>query len=142
MATPKKSGSKKSSSKSGAKKGSNAGLIFPVGRVGSRLRKGRYAKRVGALSGVYLAAVLEYLTAELLDLSAGAAGYKTRSNTQGSKKSKLPRISPRHVTLAVRSDDDLGGLLRDVTVARGGVVPDVNKALEKKKKSKSKKTKA
>jgi len=124
MATPKRSPAKKATKSAGAKKGGKAGLIFPVGRVGSLLRRGRYARRVGASSAVYLAAVLEYLTAELLELSS-----KTLT---GSKK----RISPRAVTLAVRHDDDLGTLLKDVTLSRGGVIPNVEKALEGKKKHK------
>ena len=43
---------------------SRAGLQFPVGRVHRFLRKGNYAERVGAGAPVYLAAVLEYLTAD------------------------------------------------------------------------------
>ena len=65
MATPsKKSGAKKSAAPKVAK--GKTGLIFPVGRIGSMLRRGRYAKRVSPSSAVYMAAVLEYLTAELL----------------------------------------------------------------------------
>ena len=131
MATPKKStpksvGKKKSAGKSKGSRSSKAGLIFPVGRIGSMLRGGRYAKRVGASSAVYLAAVLEYLTAELLELSAKVVSQQ---------KNKSKRITPRAVTVAVRHDDDLGTLLKDVTVSRGGVIPNVHKALEKKKKA-------
>jgi histone H2A len=124
MATPKRSpkAAKKSGKKAGGSKSAKAGLIFPVGRVGSLLRKGRYARRVGASAAVYTAAVLEYLTAELLELSAKVI------------KGKGKRISPRALTLAVRHDDDLGTLLKDVTLSRGGVVASVNKALEKKSK--------
>ena len=43
---------------------SRAGLQFPVGRIHRLLRKGNYAERVGAGAPVYLAAVLEYLSAE------------------------------------------------------------------------------
>jgi histone H2A len=43
-----------------------AGLQFPVGRIGRYLKKGRYAQRVGSGAPVYLAAVLEYLAAEVL----------------------------------------------------------------------------
>jgi histone H2A len=42
-----------------------AGLQFPVGRIGRYLKNGRYAKRVGVGAPVYLAAVLEYLAAEV-----------------------------------------------------------------------------
>eukprot|EP00757_Euglenozoa_sp_SAG-D1_P021515 gene21515-8248_t len=57
---------------------------FPAGKTGSLLRKGNYAKRVGAASGVYLAAVLEYVTAELLYLAGNTA-----------KENKKNRITPR-----------------------------------------------
>lgn len=58
---------------------SRAGLQFPVGRVHRLLRKGNYAERVGAGAPVYLAAVLEYLTAEILELAGNAArDNKTR----------------------------------------------------------------
>lgn len=125
MATPKAAGSKKARAagkKAGGNRSKKAGLIFPIGRVGSLLRRGQYARRVGASSAVYLAAVLEYLTAELLELTVKAAA-------QQKKKSK--RLTPRTLTLAVRHDDDLGALLNNVTLSRGGVVPSSNKALAK-----------
>ena len=74
---------------------------------------------------MYLAAVVEYLVAELLELTVKAA-------SQAKNKSK--RLSPRALTLAVRHDDDLGALLQNVTLSRGGVIPSVNKALAKKQK--------
>lgn len=132
MATPSKSGKKRAG---GAKKSGGAnkksGLIFPIGRVGRLLRRGQYAPRVGAGAGVYLASVLEYLTAELLELSVKAVQQQKGGSK---KKGGRRRISPRAVTLAVRHDADLGALLKDVTISRGGVVPSVNKALAKKKK--------
>ncbi|KAK2706622.1 hypothetical protein QYM36_016598 [Artemia franciscana] len=55
-----------------AKSRSNrAGLQFPVGRIHRLLRKGNYAERVGAGAPVYLAAVMEYLAAEVLELAGG-----------------------------------------------------------------------
>jgi histone H3/H4 len=52
---------------------SRAGLQFPVGRIHRLLRKGNSAERVGAGAPVYLAAVLEYLSAEILELAGNAA---------------------------------------------------------------------
>ncbi|VDP57471.1 unnamed protein product [Schistosoma curassoni] len=50
-----------------------AGLQFPVGRVHRLLCKGNYAERVGAGAPIYLASVLEYLAAEVLQLAGNAA---------------------------------------------------------------------
>ena len=129
MATPRKAAKK--GSKKGGSHSKKAGLIFPVGRVGSMLRRGQYARRVGASAAVYFSAVLEYLTAELLELTAKAAAA-------GGKKAT--RLTPRALTLAVRHDEELGALLQNVTLSRGGVVPSVSKALNKAKKGASKKS--
>jgi histone H2A len=52
---------------------SKAGLQFPVGRIARFLKAGKYAERVGAGAPVYLAAVLEYLAAEVNKTSNFAA---------------------------------------------------------------------
>ena len=100
-----------------------AGLQFPVGRMARFLRQGGFAKRVGAGAPVYLAAVLEYLTAELLELAGNAA-----------KDNKRSRIIPRHIQLAVRNDEELNKFLGGVTVAQGGVLPNIHAVLLPKKK--------
>ena len=123
MATPKKVSRKSTKSTSQSKK---AGLVFPIGRIGTALRKGRYAPRISKSASCSLAAVLEYLTSEVLEVAAKAV----------LQRNKGKRITPRALTLAVRHDADLGALLKDVTLSRGGVVPKVEKALESKKKSK------
>ena len=81
-----------------------AGLQFPVGRIGRYLRQGKYATRMGAGAPVYLAAVLEYLCAEILELAGNAA-----------RDNKKSRIVPRHITLAVKNDEELNKLLGGVT---------------------------
>jgi histone H2A len=121
MATPKVIKSKKIQS-SDKKKKVASDLIFPVGRLGSMLRKGRYTKRVGLGAPVYLAAVLEYLTAEILELAGKVAISQ-----------KKKRITPRALTLAVRHDEELSQLLGNVTFTQGGVLPNLHDALKKKK---------
>ncbi|XP_063293559.1 histone H2A type 2-B-like [Pelobates fuscus] len=101
---------------------SRAGLQFPVGRVHSLLRKGNYADRVGASAPIYLAAVLEYLTAEILELARNAARDK-----------KKTRIIHRHLQLTVRNDEELNKLLGGVTIAQAGVLPNIQAVLLPKK---------
>ncbi|ORY92704.1 histone-fold-containing protein [Leucosporidium creatinivorum] len=93
-----------------------AGLVFPVGRSHRKLYA--YASRIGAGAPVYLCAVLEYLTAEILELAGNAA----RDNKKG-------RISPRHLQLAIRNDEELNELLSNVTIKEGGVLPRIHREL-------------
>eukprot|EP01111_Echinosteliopsis_oligospora_P010872 TRINITY_DN345_c0_g1_i1.p1 TRINITY_DN345_c0_g1~~TRINITY_DN345_c0_g1_i1.p1 ORF type:complete len:149 (+),score=56.02 TRINITY_DN345_c0_g1_i1:92-538(+) len=95
-----------------------AGLQFPVGRINNQLKKGRYSARIGAGAPVYLAAVLEYLSAEILEL----AGNASHDNNK-------VRINPRHIQLAVRNDEELNKLLHNVSIASGGVIPNIHSIL-------------
>ncbi|XP_010455694.1 PREDICTED: probable histone H2A.7 [Camelina sativa] len=107
-----------------------AGLQFPVGRIGRFLKKGRYAQRIGSGAPVYMAAVLEYLAAEVLELAGNAA-----------KDNKKMRIIPRHLLLAIRKDEELETLLSGVTIAHGGVLPRIHSVLLHKKNAPAKSTK-
>ncbi|KAL7748995.1 histone H2A [Sorochytrium milnesiophthora] len=114
-----KAGKKDISATANAKsRSAKAGLQFPVGRIHRLLRKGNYAQRVGAGAPVYLAAVLEYLAAEILELAGNAA-----------RDNKKTRIIPRHLQLAIRNDEELNKLLGTVTIAQGGVIPHINASL-------------
>ncbi|XP_043077614.1 core histone macro-H2A.1 isoform X1 [Puntigrus tetrazona] len=105
-----------------------AGVIFPVGRMLRYIRRGLPKYRIGVGAPVYMAAVLEYLTAEILELAGNAA----RDNKKG-------RVTPRHILLAIANDEELHQLLRGVTIAAGGVLPNIHpELLSKKRGSKAK----
>jgi histone H2A len=90
---------------------SKAGVVFPVGRIHRLLKQGRYANRVSTGAAgtlpihlrcyepfahakpVYLAAVLEYLVAELTELAGNCA-----------LDNRKVRIIPRHLLIAIKND--------------------------------------
>ncbi|XP_060901700.1 late histone H2A.2.2-like [Labrus mixtus] len=108
--------------KTSTSRSSRAGITFPVGRIHRLLKKGHYANRIGNGAAVYLGAVMEYLTAEILEL----AGNACRDN-------KKQRIAPRHILLAVKNDEELNKLLAGVTISEGGVIPNIQATLLPKK---------
>ena len=79
--------------------------------------------------------------AELLELTVKAAN-PAGDKKAASKKKAVTRLNPRLLTLAVRHDEDLGALLQNVTLSRGGVLPSVTKALSKQAKDAKKKSSA
>ena len=81
-----KGGRGKSTGTKAVSKSTKAGLQFPVGRIARFMKEGKFCDRVGAGAPVYLAAVLEYLAAEVLELAGNAA-----------RDNKKTRIVPRHI---------------------------------------------
>ena len=131
MVFAKGAGGRGGKGKKSVSKSTKAGLTFPVARMGRALRNMRLAKRYGAGGPVYLTAVIEYMAAEVLEL----AGNACRDN-------KKKRITPRHLVLAIRNDEELNKFLGGVTIASGGVLPNIHSVLLPKKSSKGSKADA
>jgi len=106
------------STKAKQSKTKKAGLVMSVARVLSRLKAGRYSRRVGVTGAVYLAATLEYLVAEVLELAGNCARFFRKK-----------RVSPRCIQLSLLHDKELDQLTRGVIVPQGGVRPYIHPAL-------------
>lgn len=91
-----------------------AGLHFSVGRTHKWLKNECVGYDVSPVGAVYLASVLEYLCAEVLELAGNAA-----------RDFKKKTIDPRHIMLAVRNDAELDRLLQGVTISQGGIAPNL-----------------
>ncbi len=95
---------------------SRAGLSFPVGRIARMLKNGRYSQRVGVGAPVYLAAVLEYLVAEILEVSVMVVRQK-----------KKARIVPRFIFLGLKEDEEFRRLFNNTIITGSGVKPMARK---------------
>jgi len=90
-------------------------LTLPIHKFHKALRRQSHTKRVGTGSAVILTSIIEYVTSEILELAGNTA-----------KEGKKNRITPKHIQQAVRTDEELNKYLSDVTIAGGGVVPQVH----------------
>lgn len=105
---------------------SRAGLQFPIGRVENLMRNSLHkCDRLGGSAPVYLAAALEYLTAEILELAGNAASDDKKTS-----------ITSRHILLAVANDANLSELFKKLTLS-GGVLPHIQSVLLPQKKQES-----
>merc|ERR1712080_643142 len=97
------------------------GLTFNPYQFRQLMKKGKYAKYIRPGAAIYMAAVLEYLVAEITEI----AGNCARDN-------KKKRIIPRHIALAIKMDEECNQLLKGVIMPQGGVLPFIHKCLVKK----------
>ncbi|CAK5268854.1 unnamed protein product [Mycena citricolor] len=108
-----------------------AGLTLPVARVRRYLKAGKYAARVTPTSAVFCTAVLDYMVAELLELAGNCA-----------RDHQKKRITPHHVMLAIRNDNELDKLLCNAIILGGGVKSHIHPELLQKKPARSSSTMA
>jgi len=99
-------------------KSAKAGLQFSVSRCRQFFKK--YNKRIAKDSDVYLAAVLEYITAELTELSGNVARDNRRST-----------MKIRDLYIAIQADYDLNDMMHrlNMGITGGGNVVHVNDAV-------------
>ncbi len=104
------------------RKSEKAGLIFPVSRVHKKLKEADFAvPRSSRYAAVFLAAVLEYMITEVLDLSIRSAALK-----------KKTRISPTDIRVSIKNDAALDKLFKDAIIPGSATTPHVNSAPPKK----------
>ena len=94
---PKKGVKKDGTNKAKAVSGQHrAGIVWGVGRTASALRKGRFSERFGKGAAIFMAAVLQYLTSEILEMAGDIASEKKNSI-----------IRPAYIQTAIRNDEEL-----------------------------------
>ena len=101
-----------------------AGITFPVGRIGRYMRKGSAHSlsggRVGRDAPVFMAAVMEYICAEILEIAGNATTADRRK-----------QMMPRHIELACRNDAEFSRFFQNKTFFNGGTTPYVDNRVMK-----------
>lgn len=98
------------------------------------LKKGHYSSRISVTAAAYLAGVIDYLTAEILETAGNICHDRQRKT-----------LAPKDINLGMRMDEEIMKMMHSVTVLQGGmVIPKTQEKDEKAegddaKKSKSKK---
>ena len=130
-------------------KSARAGLVFPIGRIMSYMKR-VLRMRINVGAPVYLAAVLEVRRESSRDREANErlatmlAGSLARSlliapqylvaevvelGGNASRDNKRVRIVPRHVMLAIANDEELNKMCKGMVMLGGGVVPNIHMGL-------------
>ena len=111
---------KKKQKKAGKKtsKSERAGINFPVGRISRYMKEKKVIERISLGSPVFMAAMQEYITADLLDQAGNTC------QDDGKKK-----LTPRHIFTSIQTDQEFHDLFENTIIANGGVREFVNKEL-------------
>ena len=100
-----------------------AGLLFSVPRVTKLMRRDRLAATVGTRPAVVMAAVMEYIASEILELAGNL-----------SQDAGVVRVTPRHIMLAIANDEELSKVISGAIFHESGVAPNLEPALLPQKK--------
>lgn len=122
---PKGNGERKSISKS-----KKAGLVFPVAKESKVLRTA-WKGRVGSTAPVYMAGILEYVAAELLQAAGDIA-----------KKQGVKRITPALISQGIRQDLELHKMMAGAVLFAGDKVKGISEAITHPADAKAAKVKA
>lgn len=100
-------------------KSQKAGLTLPVPRINRFMKATSGKKRIGSSAPVYMTAVTEYITAEIMELAGNAtsrAGRKT--------------VTPEDLLVAIRGDADLSKLFAGHGIFVGDKISRVSDAIK------------
>lgn len=114
-----------------------ANIVFPSARCKKKLKAVSGVDRVGPTAGVFLAATLEYLAAELLQV-AGEVANPNPNKEKADPNKKGHRITPEHIMQATLEDDELGKLFSNVKIVNTSARPLTQAELFKTMSKKSK----
>jgi len=120
-------GSKKKG-KNSASKSQKAGLTFPVARINRFMKGNSGMKRIGGSAPVYMTAVLEYVTAEIMELAGN-----------GTKKAGRKTVTPGDLTTALRGDPDLARVFASHAIFVGDKIDKISETIKYTPAAKSKK---
>ena len=104
-----------------------AGTLFPVGRSVRLMKEARLSERISVTAGAFIAGVLEYITAEILEMAGNVC-----------EESGRKIIAPKHINLGVRADAELNKMMTNIVISQGGMLPYVHDYLVPPKKGSKK----
>ena len=103
------------------------GLQMPVMRLKKTMVAKATCAKVLRNAAIFDAAVLEYMVAEVIELAGNAC--------RDSSNNKRTTITSRDIQRAIRNDEELSKVFKDVVIAKGGrsCMDPINPVLLKKK---------